>query len=56
MVAPVDTYLTYDQFKPNEKNNYIYGLTEPDKKYPKDDPLYLFILSNFIPEVPASDN
>lgn len=55
IVAPIDTYLTYDQFKPNGEDNYIDG-SETDKKYPKDDPLYLFTLSNFIPEAPEPDN
>lgn len=56
IVAPIDTYLTYDQFKPNVDDNYIDGLNEKDNKYAEDDPLYLFTLSNFIPTVPESDN
>lgn len=58
IVASVDTYLTYDQFKPNVAYNYI-AETDTKKIYDKDDPLYLFTLSNFIPTVPTdskSDN
>lgn len=55
MVAPIDTYLTYDQFKPNVAYNYI-AETDTKKIYDKDDPLYLFTLSNFIPEIPEPDN
>lgn len=56
IVASVDTYLTYDQFKPNTKDNYIYGYKETTKKFPKDDPLYLCTLSDFIPTDPKSNN
>jgi hypothetical protein len=48
MVAPIDTFLTEEQFVPNKDDNYIYGVGE--SKFEKDDPLYLYTLSNFIPD------
>lgn len=49
MVVPIDTFLTEEHFVPNETDNYIYG-NEKEDDFEKDDPLYLYTLSNFIPD------
>lgn len=49
VVSPMDAYVPIKKFTPNYKDNYIAGETAPDGNYPKDDPLYLYTLSDFIP-------
>ena len=55
MEALVDTYLPYDQFKPSTEYNYINGYNNEIDKYEKEYPLYLFTISDFIPELSDSE-
>ena len=50
IVVPMDTYVSYDVFKPDENYNYIEGYAEPANKFPKDDPITLHKVADFIPE------
>lgn len=49
IVVPVDTFVAYDKFIPNYTDNYIEGGTKPSGNYPKDDPISLYTLSDFLP-------
>jgi hypothetical protein len=51
----MDTYVSYDVFKPDENYNYIEGYTEPANKFPKDDPITLHKVADFIPESDSLD-
>ena len=50
IVVPMDTFVNELHFKPNIQDNYINGLDKPDGNFPKDDPIFIYTLSNFIPE------
>lgn len=50
IVVPVDTYVYYDIFEPNENYNYIENHTKPAGTFPKDDPITLHKVANFIPD------
>ena len=49
VVVPMDAYVTQEEFKPNTLDNYIKGASKPAGDYPKDDPLILCTVSDFIP-------
>lgn len=49
ITVPVDAYVSNEKFEPNETINYIEGKTKPSGDYPKDDPIHLYSLTNFIP-------
>lgn len=51
VVFPMDTFVAYDKFIPNKSDNYINGNTKPSGEYPKDDPIFLYNLSDYIPEI-----
>ena len=48
---PMDTFIDYDKFAPNTYDNYINGSTKPSGDYPKDDPIFVYSLADYIPEV-----
>lgn len=50
IVVPTDTYVSYETFKPDENYNYIEGYTTPANTFPKDDPITLHKVADFIPE------
>ena len=56
IVVPSDVYVSSKTFVPNENDNYIQGydkptgVNEPEDGYPKDDPITLYTVSDFIPE------
>ena len=50
IVVPIDTFASSSQFIPNTSYNYINGYTKPSGTYPKDDKLFLYTVSDFIPE------
>ena len=50
MVVPMDTFIDSEHFEPNESYNYIEGKDKPSGEYPKDDPISLYTLADFIPE------
>lgn len=50
IVVPIDTFANGMQFVPNPTYNYINGYTKPSGDYPKDDMLYIYTVSDFIPE------
>lgn len=50
IVVPMDTFVAYENFEPNEIYNYIEGKNKPSGEYPKDDPISLYTLADFIPE------
>ena len=50
IVVPMDTFVNYENFQPNELYNYIEGKDKPSGEYPKDDPISLYTLADFIPE------
>ena len=45
-----DTYVSRDKFVPNTDYNWINGQNEPEEKFPKDYPIFIYELSEFIPE------
>ena len=47
--VPIDTFVSSEQFEADESKNYIYGVNQPDPSLPDDDPLYIYVLSDFIP-------
>lgn len=52
IVVPMDTYAPEDKFVPAIEHNYIQGYDKPDDKiYPKDDPISIYTLADFIPNV-----
>ena len=52
IVVPMDTYTPEDKFVPVVEYNYIQGYDKPDDKiYPKDDPISIYTLADFIPNV-----
>ena len=50
MVVPMDTFIDSEHFEPNAFYNYIEGKDKPEGDYPKDDPISLYTLADFIPE------
>lgn len=50
IVVPIDTFIGYAQFVPNSTYNYINGYEKPSGEYPKDDKIFLYTVSDFIPE------
>ena len=50
IVVPMDAYVPWSKFEPSEEYNYIEGKTEPNEVYPKDDPISIYTVSDFIPE------
>lgn len=61
MVVPIDTYASIDRFVPNASYNYIEGydkpkgFDEPADGYPKDDPISLYTVADFIPTNTGDD-
>ena len=53
VVVPMDAYVTSGNFVPDESLNYIKGCEKPEGEYdyPKDDPLVLCTVGNFIPTI-----
>lgn len=49
IVVQMDTFVDATKFYPNTSYNWIQGKTKPEGTYPKDDPIYLYTLSDFIP-------
>ena len=55
ITVPVDTYVSFSKFEPNIEYNYIegynkpVGTNEPEKGFPKDDPISLYTVADFIP-------
>lgn len=55
VVVPMDSYVPKSEFTPSTSYNYIQGCTkpkgsnEPAKGYPKDDPLVLCTIADFVP-------
>lgn len=49
IVVPIDTFVHQSKFVPNTSDNYIEGNQKPSGDYPKDDPISLYTVSNFIP-------
>lgn len=55
MTVPVDTYVSFSKFEPNVEYNYIegydkpVGTNEPEDGFPKDDPISLYTVADFIP-------
>ena len=49
IVVPIDAYVPYNKFQPNPEYNYIKGYDKPAGDYPKDDPISLHKVSDFIP-------
>lgn len=49
IVVPMDTYISSEVFVPNTTDNYILGYDKPSGEYPKDDPISLYTVSDFIP-------
>lgn len=50
VVSPVDVYVPKSKLVPDPAVNYIAGGNKPgDIEYPKDDPLYLYKISDFMP-------
>lgn len=56
MVVPMDTFVDATKFNPDQSINYIYGKDKPTGDYPKDDPIYLYTLADFIPENLTSED
>lgn len=59
MVVPMDLFVDSSKFVPDERYNWINGKTKPNPtvEYPKDDPIFLYTLSNFIPQdIPSNDD
>lgn len=50
VVVPIDSFISSSYFKPDPTYNYINGYTKPSGTYPKDDKLFLYTISDFIPE------
>lgn len=50
IVVPIDTYVSASTFEANSTYNYIAGYTKPSGEYPKDDPISLYALADFIPK------
>ena len=55
MVVPIDVYAPYTKFEPNVEYNYIEGYDKPDGDYPKDDPISLYTVADFIPQSENED-
>ena len=51
VVVPMDSYVPKKEFTPNTTYNYIQGCPKPSGVYPKDDPLVLCTIADFIPVV-----
>jgi hypothetical protein len=49
IVLPTDNYVAYNKFIPNYDYNWIKPNLEPENKTPKDAPLELFKIFDFIP-------
>lgn len=49
IVAPMDVYVPVDKLKPDPNKNYINGYDKPAGDYPKDAPMYLYALADFMP-------
>lgn len=49
VVVPVDSYVPKSEFEPSTTYNYISGCTKPAGNYPKDDPLVLCTMADFVP-------
>ena len=50
IVVPIDTFVPEDKFEPNDTDNFISGHTNnAGNTYPKDDPIILYTISNFVP-------
>ena len=50
MVVPMDAYVTSDKFQPDQSINYIQGCAKPAGDYPKDDPIIMCTVADFVPE------
>ena len=50
MVVPMDVYVTSDKFQPDPLLNYIQGCDKPAGDYPKDDPIIMCTVADFVPE------
>ena len=48
--VPIDTYISCNKFIPNVESNYINGHSTSAGIYPKDDPISLHTIGNFIPD------
>ena len=50
IVVPIDIYIDENRFVPNVSYNYINGQPKPAGNYPKDDPIFVYTLEDFIPK------
>lgn len=55
LVVPIDSYVSSDKFQPNPEYNYIKNHTKPEGEFPKDDPIELYTLAEFIPNIEEVD-
>lgn len=53
---PIDTYIPFSKFKPNEQYNWISGYARPDKLAPEENAIILYKISDYIPQKPTSTN
>ena len=51
MVVPFDVYVGKEAFEPSTTYNYIKGHDKPEGSYPKDDPIVLCTIADFIPGI-----
>ena len=51
MVVGMDTYIPVSKFMPSTSANYIKGYAKPGGEYPKDDPISLHTVADFIPTI-----
>jgi hypothetical protein len=49
IVVGMDTYVPVSKFLPNISSNYIKGYSSANGTYPKDDPISLHVVADFIP-------
>lgn len=50
LVVPMDAYVTTDKFQADPSLNYIQGCEKPEGNYPKDDPIVMCTVAEFVPE------
>lgn len=51
VVVPMDSYVTRSEFVPDPTYNYIQGCDKPSGSYPKDDPLILCTIADYVPVI-----
>lgn len=56
MVVPFDAYVGKEEFEPSTTYNYIKGHDKPAGSYPKDDPIVLCTIADFIPGIEENND